>query len=43
MFMGIGGRCKAVFNLNCPNGPPELRETFGFPIAQVAKIEESAR
>jgi hypothetical protein len=26
-------------NLNCPNGPPELRENFGFPMAQVAKIK----
>ena len=31
-------KCEAVFNLNCPLGPPELRENFGFSIAQVAKI-----
>jgi hypothetical protein len=35
----IGGGCEAVFNLNRPHGPPELRENFGFPIAQVAKIK----
>ena len=26
----MGGGCEAVFNLQCPNGPPELRENFGF-------------
>lgn len=35
----IGGGCEAVFNLNCPYGPPELRENFGYSIAQVAKIK----
>jgi hypothetical protein len=35
----IGGGCEAVFNLNCPNGPPELRENFGFSLAQVGKIK----
>ena len=35
----IGGGCEAVFNLDCPDGPPELRGNFGFLIAQVAKIK----
>lgn len=28
--MGAGG--EAVFELNCPNGPPALRESFGFKL-----------
>ena len=35
----IGVGCEAVFNLNCPYGPPELRENFGFRPAQVGKIK----
>ena len=35
----MGGGCEAVFNLNCPSGPPELREHFGFSIAQVNRIK----
>ncbi|MDR2215280.1 MAG: DUF4160 domain-containing protein [Nevskiaceae bacterium] len=27
----IGASVEAVFILNCPAGPPELRENFGFP------------
>jgi hypothetical protein len=26
----IGRGCEAVFNLNCPEGPVELRENYGF-------------
>jgi len=26
----IGADGEAVFVLNCPNGPPQLRESFGF-------------
>lgn len=26
----IRGGCEAVFKLHCPDGPPELRENFGF-------------
>lgn len=26
----IGAGREAVFNLSCPEGPPELRESFGF-------------
>jgi hypothetical protein len=35
----IGDGCEAVFNLNCPHGPPELRENFGFSFAQTNKIK----
>ena len=26
----IGDGCEAIFNLHCPEGPPELRENYGF-------------
>ena len=35
----IGNGCEAVFNLNCPEGPPELRENFGFSLAEVNRIQ----
>jgi hypothetical protein len=35
----IGNGCEAVFNLNCPNGPPELRENYGFSQAEVSRIQ----
>ena len=34
----IGGGCEAVFNLDCPKGPPKLRENFGYSRAQLGKI-----
>jgi hypothetical protein len=37
----IGRGCEAVFNLNCPAGPVELRENYGFSrrvIAQIAGV-----
>jgi hypothetical protein len=37
----IGRGCEAVFNLNCPAGPVELRENYGFSrrvIAQTANV-----
>ena len=30
---------EAVFHLNCPNGPVQLRENFGFRSGQIAAIE----
>lgn len=30
---------EAVFNLNCPDGPPELRESYGFRLTEVNRIE----
>jgi len=34
----IGVKGEAVFVLNCPLGPPRLRESFGFPGADVSRI-----
>jgi hypothetical protein len=34
----IGSNCEAVFNLNCPNGSPELRENYGFLRKNLTKI-----
>ncbi|MEJ0011111.1 MAG: DUF4160 domain-containing protein [Bauldia sp.] len=34
--VGAGG--EAVFNLNCPGGPVELRETYGIDRRQVVAI-----
>lgn len=34
----MGNGCEAVFNLYCPQGPPELRENFGFPESVLKKI-----
>jgi hypothetical protein len=30
---------EAVFKLNCPEGPTELRESFGFRLAELREIE----
>jgi hypothetical protein len=35
----IGKGYEAVFNLNCPNGPPELRENYGFGLKELNHIE----
>jgi hypothetical protein len=35
----IGKGCEAVFNLNCPQEPPELRENYGFSQAEVSRIQ----
>lgn len=37
--IGAGG--EAVFILNCPNGPPELREVYGFSLRAVSRIQRS--
>lgn len=34
--MGTGG--EAVFVLHCPDGPPHLRESFGFKDAELARM-----
>ena len=36
----IGGRGEAVLNLNCPDGPIELREIYGFSRVEVRRIKE---
>ena len=35
----IGNGCEAVFKLHCPEGPPELRENFGFSPGDLARIK----
>ena len=35
----IGSECEAVFFLNGPGGPPELRENFGFSAKEVRHIK----
>lgn len=35
----IGADQEALFNLNCPHGPPELRENYGFSVADVNRIK----
>lgn len=34
--MGAGG--EAIFRLNCPDGPLDLRESFGFKLPDVNRI-----
>jgi hypothetical protein len=35
----IGATGEAVFVLNCPDGPPKLREDFGFTRTELGRIE----
>ncbi|MBU6421788.1 MAG: DUF4160 domain-containing protein [Gammaproteobacteria bacterium] len=35
----IGPKGEAVFFLNCPEGPPELRECFGFKRVEVNRMQ----
>ena len=35
----VGGGCEAVVNLQCPNGPPELRENSGFSRQELTSIK----
>jgi len=34
----IGRGCEAIFNMNCPAGPAELRENYGFSRREVRHI-----
>jgi hypothetical protein len=34
----IGMGCEAVFNLRCPDGPPTLRENYGFSAKLLGRI-----
>lgn len=36
-----GGGGEAVFMLHCPDGPPELRESYGFNLPDVRRIRDS--
>ncbi|WP_295586175.1 DUF4160 domain-containing protein [uncultured Lamprocystis sp.] len=35
----VGGGCEAVYNLHCPDGPPELRENYGFSRQELTRIK----
>lgn len=35
----IGGDNEAVFNLHCPDGPPELRENYGFSRTEIQRLK----
>ncbi len=37
----IGGGHEAVFDLNCPLGPAEIRENYGFGRREAARIQEA--
>jgi hypothetical protein len=37
----IGNGCEAVFKLNCPDGPPELRENYHFPQKELGRISDA--
>ena len=37
----IGRGCEAVLNLNCPSGPAEIRENFGFSRREIRIIGAS--
>jgi hypothetical protein len=34
----VGKGVEAVMNLNCPIGPPELRENYGFPSQTISEL-----
>lgn len=36
-----GAEGEAVFDLHCPGGPPELRESYGFRLAALNRIEDA--
>jgi hypothetical protein len=35
------GGCEPVFILHCPDGPPELRESFGFGRSELGRIKDA--
>jgi hypothetical protein len=35
----LGRGCEALFNLNCPGGPVELRENYEFSRREIARIK----
>lgn len=37
----IGDGGEAVFILHCPDGPPELRESYGFDLRALNRIERA--
>ncbi len=39
----IGAGCEAVFELDCPHGPPRLRESWGFSLKDINRVEKFLR
>jgi hypothetical protein len=37
----IGPGCEAVFDLHCPEGPPELRENYDFTRKELGRIADA--
>lgn len=37
----LGADAEAVFNLHCPDGPPELRENDGFSRARLRQLKDA--
>ncbi len=35
----IGGGSEAIFDLHCPDGPPEVRENYGFSRGDVRRLK----
>jgi hypothetical protein len=36
-----GADSEAIFNLRCPGGPPALRESYGFKLADLNRIADT--
>jgi len=36
----MGKGHEAIFNLNCPAGPVEARENYGFPWRELGRIQQ---
>jgi len=36
----MGGGCEAVFNLNCPAGPVEVRENYTFSRRELGRVQK---
>jgi Domain of unknown function (DUF4160) len=37
----IGRACEGVFNLNCPFGPVDLRENYGYSRKEIRQIQSA--
>ena len=37
----VGAEGEAVYNLRCPDGPPELRENFGLKRSDVGGVKDA--
>jgi hypothetical protein len=41
MCTSSGPAGEAIFRLNCPQGPPTLRESIGFKVAELNRLKAS--